>query len=132
VPRWGRTHPIVRVALGSHAGYFGLGEHPIATECLPQQLITLLEQQGLPLPVDYTSRGVRSGPRALGAEVTAVGRLRSPLPRWIRFPGTWGQEQFVHGPLPVGTLAFGLSPLGPAFQNVWRRPLRTLSGWPLG
>jgi hypothetical protein len=131
VLRWRATHPIVRVALGSHAGYFGLGEHTIAEECIPPEVIAFLEQRGLPLPRDFTSRGARAGPRAFGAEVTRVRRLGKPLPRWTRFPGRWGEGQFVHGPAPVGTHALGLSPAGPAFQDVWRRPLGTLASWPL-
>jgi hypothetical protein len=131
VPRWRRTHPVVRVALGSHANYFGAGRHPIAVECIPPQAVALLRQNNLALPVDYTDNGAAAGPAGLGAEVTAIRRVTGSTPRWIRFPGTWGELQYFHAPAPVGTVALGASPVGPARQPAWRRPLATLATWPL-
>ena len=54
-------------------------------------------------------------------------------PRWLRFPGTWGEVQYFHAPAPpIGTVPFGTSPQGPAYHAMWVNPLGTLAGWPQG
>lgn len=64
VPRWRRSsHPIVDVAIGSHANYFSPGTHPIAIQCIPPQAVQFLQQNGLALPVDYSHPGADYGPR---------------------------------------------------------------------
>lgn len=45
------------------------------------------------------------------------------------FPGTWGEQQFIHAPLPIGTLPFGAAPVGPAFHSVWDDPLGTIAAY---
>jgi hypothetical protein len=51
---------------------------------------------------------------------------------WVEFPGFWGELQYFHGPGAIGTVAFGTSPVGPAYHAVWSDPLGTLATWPLG
>jgi hypothetical protein len=119
------------VAIGSHANYLEAGTHAIDTRCVPPQAVALLQQFGLPLPVDFTGEGARSGPEALEAEATAVVPVTDASPNWIRFPGFWGELQYFHAPT-IGTVPFGLSPVGPAFHGVWQDPLGTLGGWPAG
>jgi hypothetical protein len=53
-------------------------------------------------------------------------------PRWLRFPGTWGEVQYVHAPAPLGTVPFGTSPVGPAFQSKWDDPVGTIAGYRAG
>jgi hypothetical protein len=131
VSRWRGHHPIVYVAIGSHANYLNAGTHAIDTRCLPPQAVALLQQLGLPLPVDFTLEGARSGPEALEAEATAVVPVTDASPNWIRFPGFWGELQYFHAPT-IGTVPFGISPVGPAFHAVWQNPLGTLATWPAG
>jgi hypothetical protein len=57
--RLDETHPIVRVALGSHANYFTAGTHPINPACIPPQAIAILHGLGLPLPCGVPKLGAR-------------------------------------------------------------------------
>jgi hypothetical protein len=50
--RFDDTHPIVHVAIGSHANFFTAGTHPISVACIPAQAVAILRALGLPLPVD--------------------------------------------------------------------------------
>jgi len=131
-PRWRGSHPVVHVAVGSHANYFSPGTHPIHTTCLPTQAIALLQQAGLPLPLDYAGSGSAAGPARFGGEVTSVVRVQEQSPSWLLFPGFWGELEFLHAPPPVGTVPIGLSPVGPAYHAVWQAPLATLAAWPRG
>jgi hypothetical protein len=131
VTRWRGRHPVVYVAIGSHANYLEAGTHAIDTRCIPPQAVALLQQFGLPLPVDFTGEGARAGPEALEAEATGVVRVTDTSPNWIRFPGFWGELQYFHAPT-IGTVPFGVSPVGPAFHGVWQDPLGTLAGWSAG
>jgi hypothetical protein len=120
-PRW-RGHPKVYVALGSHANYFEPGLHPFDPACLPAEVIAFFQQAGLPLPADVVTAGAPEGAR--------LARLSSHHPpEWLAFPGFWGELQYFHAPAPVGTVAFGTSPQGPAFHAVWAQPLATLATW---
>jgi hypothetical protein len=47
----------------------------------------------------------------------------------MRFAGDWGEQGFFHAPEPVGTVAFGGGPEGPAFHAVWKEPLKTMQRW---
>ncbi|HEY7562433.1 MAG TPA: hypothetical protein VH650_09670 [Gaiellaceae bacterium] len=119
--RW-KGHPKVFVAVGSHANYFEPGVHPFDPACLPADVIAFFQQAGLPLPADVVTAGAADGAR--------IARLskRHP-PEWLAFPGYWGELQYFHAPPPVGTVAFGTSPQGPAFHAVWSQPLATLATW---
>jgi len=121
-PRVDDTHPVVYVAVGSHAAYFTPGLHQLEPACIPPGAIDLLRQHGLPLPVDYAG----------------VGEIDTPLLErindgdgWAAFPGFWGELQYFHSPF-TGTIPFGTAPVGPAFHKLWTDPLATIAGWPQG
>ncbi len=117
------SHPLVYVALGSHANYFAPGLAPIASRCLPPQAQSLLRQYGVTL-TDEAAKG-RTIARPPVIAVT------STVPDWMSFPGTWGEEQYVQIPnqQPV---AYGFGPTGPAFHSLWRQPAATVLSWPTG
>jgi hypothetical protein len=123
------THPIVYVATGSHANLFVPGLHPISLSCYPAPIRAILEQNGV-TPLDFL---ITPG-RVLGPGTTAIERIHDNAPRWLRFPGTWGEPQFVNIPPPIGpgVVPFGTSPVGPALQDDWLDPLGTIAGYPLG
>lgn len=128
VPKLG-SHPLVYVATGSHANLFAPGLHPISLVCYPPQIRAALQQAGV-TPFDF----LVSPGRVLGPGSTAIERVHDNTPRWLRFPGTWGETQFVNIPPPIGPgiVPFGTSPVGPAFQDDWRDPLGTIAGYPVG
>ena len=123
------THPVVYVATGSHANLFAPGLHPISLTCYPPQIRAILQQNNV-TPLDFL---IIPG-RTLGPGSTAIERVHENSPRWLRFPGTWGEAQFIRIPPPIGpgTVAFGTSPVGPAFQDDWLDPLGTIAGYPVG
>ena len=129
--RIGDTHPVVYVAVGSHANYFSPGVHPLDLRCVPPPAVALLQQRGLPMPVDYAGVGTVAGPSEAGGETTRIKQLRDERPAWLAFPGTWGELQYFHSPF-TGTVPFGTSPVGPAFHAVWSDPLGTLASYPAG
>jgi hypothetical protein len=129
--RFDDTHPVVHVALGSHSNYFTAGTHPINVACIPAQALAILNAMHLPLPVDYAFAGPTAGPPDSGQSVMPIERLGDDVPNWLQFPGFWGELQYFHAP-PIGTVAFGTSPVGPAYHAEWTDPLGTLSTWPLG
>jgi hypothetical protein len=126
------THPVVHVAIGSHANEFAAGTHPMNTACIPQQVIDFLRARGLPLPVDYAGEGDIGGPPEAGGILTRIRTLDGDSPTWVAFPGFWGELQYFHAPPPFGTIPFGTSPNGPAQHAVWGDPLGTLARWPAG
>jgi hypothetical protein len=131
-PRWEETHPIVYVAVGSHANYFSAGTHPFDPRCVPVELQVLLGLFGLPLPSDHVSEGGEvGGPPGSGGRATQVARVGDAVPSWTAFDGFWGELQYIHFPL-FGTVPFGTSPKGPGQHAVWTDPLGTLSTWPVG
>jgi hypothetical protein len=132
VPRWQGHHPIVHVAIGSHANYFEAGTHPIDVSCLPPQVLAFFTQSGLALPNDFAGGGPAAGPARYGDGVTTIERIGDASdPAWVSFPGIWGELQYFRGP-SVGTVPLGFSPVGPAFHAVWREPVETLATWPHG
>jgi hypothetical protein len=131
-PRFDDTHPIVHVALGSHANYFTDGTHPINTACIPPAAIAVLRAHGLPLPVDYAFAGPTAGPPGSDGAVMPIEQIDDDGPNWVQFPGSWGEAQYFHAPAPIGTVAMGDSPVGPAFHPEWSDPLGTLATWPAG
>jgi hypothetical protein len=117
----GTDHPIVFVARGSHASYFTPGVHPFAPACVPPQARPLN-------PVDVNVPGV-----SLGPGTTAIELVHDQSPRWLRFPGTWGETQYLAAPaFGIPPTAFGTSPVGPAFQDDWLDPLGTIAGYAVG
>ena len=130
-PRLDGTHPVVHVAVGSHANYFTAGTHPINLACIPAQAVEILLQLHLPLPVDYAFAGPIAGPPRSGGSVMPVHQIRDDVPTWVRFPGYWGELEYIHA-APLGTVAAGTSPVGPAFHAEWIDPLGTLATWPPG
>lgn len=131
-PRFDGTHPVVHVAVGSHANYFTAGIHPINPACIPPAAIAVLQAHHLPLPTDYAFAGPVAGPPGSGGAVMPVDQITDALPGWVAFPGFWGESQFFHAPAPIGTVASGNSPQGPAFHPEWNDPLGTLATWPTG
>lgn len=123
-----KRHPIVFVALGSHANYFESGVHPFDRRCLPDQVLGFFQQAGLPLPADVAASGPTAGPRR-SDEPIAVERLDDRRPAWLDYPGFWGELEYFNAPPPIGTVPFGTAPVGPAFHAVWQAPLDTLAGW---
>ena len=123
----GTSHPIVYVGRGSHANYFAPGSHPIARACVPPPALAFFDALGVPA-FDIVVPGV-----ALGPGSTSIERVHDNEPRWLRFPGTWGEAQYVAAP-PFGIppTPFGTSPVGPAFQDDWLDPLGTIAGYPVG
>jgi hypothetical protein len=131
-PRFDDTHPVVHVALGSHANYFSTGVHPFNLACVPPQAIAILRFLGLPMPADVVGPGRTLGPPSLDGRAMPVHHLADDSPAWVEFPGFWGELQYFHGPGAIGTVALGTSPVGPAYHSVWSDPLATLETWPLG
>lgn len=131
-PRFDGTHPIVHVAVGSHANYFTAGRHAISPACIPPAAIAILHAHGLPLPADYAFAGPTAGPPGSGGTVMPVEQIDDQGPGWVQFPGYWGEAQYFHAPAPIGTVSLGNSPLGPAFHPEWTDPLGTLVTWPAG
>jgi hypothetical protein len=123
VPLAGGEHPQVFLALGSHANYFESGQHPIPTACYPPQVAAVLAQYGV-TPLDTTGAGAVVAPRVV--------RIRPHEPSWVEFTGTWGEDQYFHAPPPIGTVALGTSPQGPAQHPLFTDPLGTIAGWPSG
>ena len=128
VPKLGRTHPLVYVALGSHANYFAPGPHPLdlSPACYPPLGAAILRSY-LPQVLDRTARGPMLGPAAV-----RIMPITGAAPQWMRFPGGWGEANFFHAPAPVGTTVAGPAPEGPARHAIWREPVRTVLAWPRG
>lgn len=116
------SRPVVYVALGSHANYFGPGVHRFDPRVVEPLLIRLIEQAGF-APVDRTGSGRRVRPRLV--------RATAETPSWMAFAGRWGEAQYVRAPGGVPQ-QFGGSPRGPAFHDQWRYPVKEVLSWPKG
>jgi hypothetical protein len=127
VPRWRGTHPVVHVALGSHAGSFRARPWPIdlRPQCYPPAGAALL-RAALPAVLDWMGDGLRLGPPGSG-RATRIVRVTATSPSWMAFPGFWGEESFFH----VGGRNFdgGNPPLGPALHAKWRDPVGVPLRW---
>ena len=124
VPKAGE-HPLVFVANGSHANLFAPGPRPIARQCIPAPALALLDQ----LHVTALDVAV-PGPRTVGPGTAAIERIRDNSPRWLRFPGTFGEAQWIHS--PFGNIAAGAGPESPQLHDVWIDPLGTIAGYSTG
>jgi hypothetical protein len=129
VQKQGGTHPVVYVATGSHANLFASGIHPISLSCYHASIQAILIANGI-TPLDFV---LQQG-RVLGPGTTEIRLIHDNAPRWLRFPGTWGEAQYIRIPPPVGpgTVPFGTSPTGPQDHDVWSDPLGTIAGYPVG
>jgi Vacuolar protein sorting-associated protein 62 len=114
------VRPVVHVSLGSHANGFRAGPATVEPRCWPREGLAVYRAYGVPL-LDHAAAG-----RALTPRVVPVTAAR---PAWMRFPGTWGEDQYAH--FPNVTIRFGAGPTGPARKAVWRDPLSVLR-WPAG
>jgi hypothetical protein len=132
VERVDGTHPVVHVALGSHANYYSTGLHPFNLACVPPPAIALLQRLGLPMPADVVGAGSTLGPPSSDGRALPVHNLANGDAAWLDFGGQWGELQYFHAPAPVGTVALGTAPVGPAYHEVWSDPLGTLASWPMG
>jgi hypothetical protein len=122
-PREG-THPVVYVALGSHANYFSPGFHGVAT--IPH--VVPIRFSGFPLPgPDFTSAQAM-------VRAPAVVDVTGGAP-WLSFAGTWGDGSYVlvrkrSTSQGYTRLRIGDSPIGPAFHAIWRDPMQQFTTWP--
>ena len=114
------ARPLVYVAIGSHANYFGQGAFSHSPNCWPQELRDIVRSLKL---VDHTGPGPRLRPRLV--------RVTATRPPWMRFAGHWGEDGFVHFP-NNDPIAYEGSPLSPAFQDQWRSPVKEELSWPRG
>lgn len=128
-PKVEDTHPVVYVALGSHANYFTAGIHPINLACVPPAALVILGRIGLPPPSDHMLDGSVIGPPATDGPATPIHMIGDDTP-WVGFDGFWGELQYFHAPAPINTVPFGASPVGPAYHAVWTSPLATIATWP--
>ena len=125
---WSQTRkrglrPLVYVALGSHANFFGPGTHRLDPGCpnnpLLIEVITSFGQR----PVDRTGSGRVVRPRLV--------RVAASSPSWMRFAGAWGEDAYVHFP-GNEPIRYGLGPVGPAFHRQWRNPVAEVMRWRRG
>jgi hypothetical protein len=117
-----RTHPLVYVALGSHANYFRAGVQRFDPRVVDPLFISIIEQNGLQAG-DHTGNGAVLRPSLV--------RVSAVAPIWMAFAGLWGEGQYLRAPgnAPV---AVGTSPRGPAFHAQWRLPVTDVLTWPRG
>lgn len=112
--------PLVYVALGSHANFFSTGTTRLDPRCWPKEAVAIYKAYGVEM-LDHTGQGRVLSPRVV--------RVTASSPAWMRFAGPWGEKQYAH--FPQATFAFGTSPRGPAFHELWRRPFAVPAAWPL-
>ncbi len=118
-PRRGQR-PLVYVALGSHANYFGAGTYSHNPACWPRELRDLVRALKL---VDHTAAGRTVRPRLI-----PIGSRR---PEWMRYAGAWGEDGYLHF-ANNDPIAYRGSPRGPAFHEQWRSPVKEPLSWPRG
>jgi hypothetical protein len=128
----GGTHPLVYVALGSHANYLSPGFHGVAgvPHMIPPKF------SGVPLTEpDYTSSQLSLGPAGTAAGVLTVVDVTNGAP-WLTFAGGWGDGSYLligertKSRTVYAHVRIGGSPTGPAFHAIWRDPLLPFRSWP--
>lgn len=138
VTKWpgGSTHPVVYVALGSHANFFApglgpLGAVPINPACIPGGVppFPFIVDQVL----DGSASGAVVGPPGSGIDSATIHTIEGHA--WSTFGGRWGESEYFFTPVaippvPANTaVPVGLAPASPANQANWN-PSTVLS-WPL-
>jgi hypothetical protein len=118
------THPVVYSALGSHALYFGPGRYTQARRCWPKEALAVFDAYKVAV-VDNVAHVAES--RVVSPRVVTV---TAASPGWMRFPGSFGEAQYLH--FPQATFAYGAGPRGPAFHDLWQRPFAEPRSWPVG
>jgi hypothetical protein len=131
----GSTHPVVYVALGSHANYFSPGSGPrggipISPACIPAAIAPILPQLPFLQVVDQVIDGSSAG--AVVGPPRSVQRIEGK--EWSVFGGRWGESEYFFtpiplGPIPAGAVPIGLAPASPANQQNWLA--QTVLAWPL-
>ena len=118
------THPLLYSALGSHALYFGPGRYAQAKRCWPAAALAVFAAYKVPVAdnVAPVAEGRLVSPRVV--TVTAVS------PAWMRFAGTFGEDQYLH--FPTAQFKSGAGPRGPAFHDLWKKPFAEPRSWPAG
>lgn len=115
------TRPVVYSALGSHALYFKPGRYLQERRCWPEVALAVFAAYKVPI-LDHVVRGGAISPR--------VRLVTRSSPTWMGFPGSFGEEQYMH--FPGQTFRFGAGPHGPAFHDLWRKPFAVPASWPRG
>jgi hypothetical protein len=115
------ARPVVYSALGSHALYFRPGRYPQEKRCWPKEALLIFDAYKVDV-VDHAARG-----RAVSPRIVAV---TAKAPAWMRFPGTFGESQYLH--FPQATFASGAGPRGPAFHGLWQKPFEEPRNWRTG
>ena len=115
------ARPVVYSALGSHALYFAPGRYRQDEGCWPNEAVLVFKAYKVPI-LDHVARGAALSPRVIPATRSS--------PAWMRFAGTFGEQQYMH--FPKVTLEFGAGPHGPAFHDLWREPFGTPARWKRG
>lgn len=113
--------PVVYAALGSHALYFAPGRYPQDAGCWPNEAVLVFKAYKVPI-LDHVARG-----RALSPRVVSITRTS---PAWMRFTGSFGEQQYMH--FPKVTFEFGAGPHGPALHDLWREPFAAVRRWRVG
>jgi hypothetical protein len=120
------THPVVYVALGSHANYLSPGH--LGKAGVPHVIPSRFS--GVPLPEpDFTSTQAT-------VKSAAIVNLSGATQPWLSFAGAWGDGSFIllgqqtKRGLAYVHLRVGASPPGPAFHDIWRDPLLQFRAWP--
>jgi Vacuolar protein sorting-associated protein 62 len=120
-PKRGRR-PLVYVGLGSHANFFGPGEHRLDPRFVDPALISIIRAYG-GRPVDFAGVGRTVRPKLV--------RVTAASPEWMAWAGAWGEDAYIHAP-DNAPIRYGLGPTDPAFHEQWRAPVREVLSWPSG
>ena len=116
------SRPLVYVGLGSHANFFGPGQHRLDPRFTEPVLISVIQAYGA-RPVDFAGKGRVLRPRLVP--------VTGSSPAWMAFAGAWGEDAYLHAPRN-DPFRYGLGPTGPAFHEQWRRPVAEVLSWPRG
>jgi hypothetical protein len=125
------SHPLVYVALGSHANYLSPGFHGVAG--IPHVIRPRFS--GIPLyEPDFTAAQTSYGPRGSVPNQLGIVDISDGTAPWLSFAGAWGDGSYVLvrgiGKKTFTHLRVGNSPPGPAFHEIWRNPVLQFQSWP--